>query len=409
MPPVPDEPGFGVYVHWPFCAQKCPYCDFNSHVRFGGIDEARFRAAFLRELEHTAERTGPRTVSSIFFGGGTPSLMAPETVAAILDRIGGLWSIAPSTEITLEANPGSVEAGRFRGYRAAGVNRVSLGVQSLRDDVLKSLGRIHTAAEAKAAMEIARNTFQRFSFDLIYSRPGQTHEEWRRELKEALVLAGGHLSLYQLTIEPETPFAALHAAGKLIVPDEDAALALYEVTQELTEAAGLPAYEISNHAVPGEESRHNLIYWRYGEYAGCGPGAHGRLTLGGVRHATSTERNPERWAARVESEGHGLIEVTPLTRAEEGDEMLLMGLRLAEGVDIERLARVCGSRLSPAAIAALVRQGLLETKPGADGSPRLRATRDGRFILNEIVLRLAMSFTGRTEPASVLDIPSAAE
>jgi putative oxygen-independent coproporphyrinogen III oxidase len=409
MPPMPDEPGFGVYVHWPFCAQKCPYCDFNSHVRFGGIDEARFRAAFLRELEHTAERTGSRTVSSIFFGGGTPSLMAPETVAAILDRIGELWSVDPSAEITLEANPGSVEAARFRGYRAAGVNRVSLGVQSLRDDVLKSLGRIHTAAEARAALDIARNTFQRFSFDLIYSRPGQTLEAWRRELNEALILAGGHLSLYQLTIEPETPFAALHAAGKLVVPDDDAALALYEATQELTEAAGLPAYEISNHAAPGQESRHNLLYWRYGEYAGCGPGAHGRLTLGGERHATSTEPNPERWAARVECEGHGLIELTPLSRAEEGDEMLLMGLRLAEGVDIERLARVGGSRPSPAAIAALVRQGLLETIPGVHGSPRLRATRDGRFILNEIVLRLAMSFSGRTDPASFLDIPTAAE
>lgn len=409
MPPVPDDQGFGVYVHWPFCAQKCPYCDFNSHVRFAGIDEARFRAAFLRELEHTAARTGPRTVSSIFFGGGTPSLMMPGTVAGILDRIGELWSVDASAEITLEANPGSVEAGRFRGYRAAGVNRVSLGVQSLRDDTLKSLGRIHTSADATAAIEIARNTFERFSFDLIYSRPGHTLAEWRQELTEALSLAGGHLSLYQLTIEPETPFAALHAAGKLIVPDEDAALALYEATQELTEAAGLPAYEISNHAAPGEESRHNLVYWRYGEYAGCGPGAHGRVSLGGVRHATSTERNPERWAAQVESEGHGSIEATPLSRAEEGDEMLLMGLRLAEGVDLDRLAGICGSSPSPAAIATLARQGLLETFSGKHGEPRLRATRNGRFILNEIVLRLAMSFTGRAEPASFLDIPRAAE
>jgi len=409
MPPVPDQPGFGVYVHWPFCAQKCPYCDFNSHVRFGGIDEPRFRAAFLRELEHTAARTGPRTVSSIFFGGGTPSLMAPETVGAILDRIAELWRVDPSAEITLEANPGSVEAGRFRGYRAAGVNRVSLGVQSLRDDILKSLGRIHTSADAKAAIGIARNTFERFSFDLIYSRPAQTLADWRQELKEALVLAGGHLSLYQLTIEPETPFAALHAAGKLVVPDEDAALALYEVTQELCEAAGLPAYEISNHAAAGEESRHNLVYWRYGQYAGCGPGAHGRLTLGGVRHATSTERNPERWAARVESEGHGSIEATPLSRSEEADEMLLMGLRLGEGVDLDRLTRISGSSPSPAAIAALVRQGLLETIPGANGKPRLRATRSGRFILNEIVLRLAVSFSSRVEPASLLDIPPAAE
>jgi oxygen-independent coproporphyrinogen-3 oxidase len=387
---VPDGPGFGVYVHWPFCAQKCPYCDFNSHVRFGGIDEARFRAAFLRELEHTAQKTGPRAVSSIFFGGGTPSLMSAETVGAILDRIGAMWSVDPAAEITLEANPGSVEAGRFRGYRAAGVNRVSLGVQSLRDDILKSLGRIHSVAEAKAAIEIARSTFDRFSFDLIYARPGQTLDEWRRELREALALAGGHLSLYQLTIEPDTPFAALHAAGKLIVPGDDAALDLYETTQELTASAGLPAYEISNHAVRGEESRHNLLYWRYGEYAGCGPGAHGRLKLDGTRHATSTERNPERWLERVEESGNGIIEATPLAPAEEADEMLLMGLRLGEGVDLDCLQAIGGARPSPGALAALTQQRLIES---VHGTQRIRATGNGRFILNEIVLRLAMSFT----------------
>jgi putative oxygen-independent coproporphyrinogen III oxidase len=385
-----DEAGFGVYVHWPFCAQKCPYCDFNSHVRFGGIDEPRFRAAFLRELDYTRERTGPRTVSSIFFGGGTPSLMQPETVAAILDRIAALWSVDPHAEITLEANPGSVEAGRFRGYRAAGVNRVSLGVQSLRDDILKSLGRIHSVAEAKAAIEIARTTFGRFSFDLIYARPRQTLAEWKDELRDALAIAGQHLSLYQLTIEPETPFAALHAAGKLVIPDEDAALALYEATQELTAVAGLPAYEISNHAAPGEESRHNLLYWRYGEYAGCGPGAHGRLAADGVRRATSTERNPERWASLVEQNGDGIIEETPLTTPEEADELLLMGLRLGEGVDLDRLARRSGVRPSAAVVAALTRQGLIEAIPG---TARIRASGNGRFILNEIVLRLAMSFT----------------
>jgi putative oxygen-independent coproporphyrinogen III oxidase len=401
-----DDPGFGVYVHWPFCAQKCPYCDFNSHVRFGGIDEARFCAAFLRELEHTAQRTGPRRVSSIFFGGGTPSLMQPETVAAILDRIAGLWSVEAGAEITLEANPGSVEAARFRGYRAAGVNRVSLGVQSLRDDILKSLGRIHSVAEAKAAIEIARATFERFSFDLIYARPGQTLAAWKDELRDALALAGQHLSLYQLTIEPETPFAALHAAGKLVIPDEDAALALYEVTQEMTGAAGLPAYEISNHAAPGEESRHNLLYWRYGEYAGCGPGAHGRLASDGVRCATSTERNPERWASLVERDGHGVIEMAPLSRHEEADEMLLMGLRLGEGVDLERLARTGGRRPSQAAIAALKQQGLVETIPGTQ---RLRATGNGRFILNEIVLRLAMSFTSRTDCGPRVKFSPAAE
>lgn len=400
-----DGAGFGVYVHWPFCAQKCPYCDFNSHVRFGGIDEGRFRAAFLRELKHLNERTGPRTVSSIFFGGGTPSLMAPDTVAAILDCIAGLWSVEGHAEITLEANPGSVEAGRFRGYRTAGVNRVSLGVQSLRDDILKSLGRIHSVAEAKAAIEIARSTFERFSFDLIYARPGQTLAAWQQELREALTIAGQHLSLYQLTIEPDTPFAALHAAGKLLVPDEDAALALYDATQELTAAAGLPAYEISNHAAPGEESRHNLIYWRYGEYAGCGPGAHGRLSASGVRYATSTERQPERWAALVEGNGHGIIEEAPLSAAEQADEVLLMGLRLAEGIDLGRLERLCGVRPSGPAITELTQQGLIETIPG---SHRVRATKSGRFILNEIVLRLAMSFTARDTPRPV-SLPPAAE
>jgi putative oxygen-independent coproporphyrinogen III oxidase len=397
-----DEVGFGVYVHWPFCAQKCPYCDFNSHVRFGGIDEARFRAAFLRELDYTRERTGPRMVSSIFFGGGTPSLMQPETVAAILDRIAALWSVEADAEITLEANPGSVEAGRFRSYRAAGVNRVSLGVQSLRDDILKSLGRIHSVAEAKAAIEIARSTFERYSFDLIYARPGQTLAAWKDELRDALAIAGQHLSLYQLTIEPETPFAALHAAGKLVIPDEDAALALYEATQEITTAAGLPAYEISNHAAPGEESRHNLLYWRYGEYAGCGPGAHGRLAADGVRRATSTERNPERWASLVEQNGAGIIEETPLTVAEEADELLLMGLRLGEGVDLDRLARLSGVRPSPAAVAKLTKQGLIEAVPG---TRRIRATGNGRFILNEIVLRLAMSFTSDNDVDHTAKLP----
>jgi oxygen-independent coproporphyrinogen-3 oxidase len=398
-----SDAGFGVYVHWPFCAQKCPYCDFNSHVRFGGIDEARFRAAFLRELEHTADRLGTRRVDSIFFGGGTPSLMQPETVGAILDKIAALWSVDSGAEITLEANPGSVEAGRFRGYRAAGVNRVSLGVQSLRDDILKSLGRIHSVEEAKAAIEIARSTFDRFSFDLIYARPKQTVAAWREELREALAIAGQHLSLYQLTIEPDTPFAALHAAGKLVVPDEDLSLALYDATQEMTAAAGLPPYEISNHAAPGEESRHNLLYWRYGEYAGIGPGAHGRLLTGGARHATSTERNPEAWAGRVEAHGHGIVEETPLTSPEEADEMLLMGLRLGEGIDLGRLERVSGVRPSARAVAELTQQGLIETLPA---SGRIRATGSGRFILNEIVLRLATSFT---QSRPTLRLPPAAE
>jgi oxygen-independent coproporphyrinogen-3 oxidase len=409
MPSPTDDPGFGVYVHWPFCAQKCPYCDFNSHVRFGGVDEERFLAAFLRELDHTAGLFGPQKVASIFFGGGTPSLMEAHTVGAIIDRIAHLWTVDPNAEITLEANPGSVEAQGFSGYREAGVNRVSLGVQSLRDDVLRSLGRIHTVAEAKAAIEFARATFERFSFDLIYARPGQNAAAWAPELREALKLASDHLSLYQLTIEPETPFATLHAAGKLHVPDGDVALALYDVTQELTDAAGLPAYEISNHAAPGEESRHNLVYWRTGEYAGIGPGAHGRLKLSGARHATSTERNPERWLELVERDGHGHVDSIPLTAAEATDETLLMGLRLTEGVDLDRLARQGEVRPSAAAITELTELGLVEIVPGPVGSWRLGATRKGRFVLNEIVLRLSMSFKPDKGTHSPMDFRSAAD
>ena len=376
---------FGIYVHWPFCASKCPYCDFNSHVRAGGIDEARFLAAFRRELAHWAARRAGATVTSVFFGGGTPSLMGAGTVGAILDTVASHWRVDPAAEITLEANPSSVEAARFRGYRAAGVNRVSLGVQSFDDAELKALGRLHTAAEAKAGIDVARETFERFSFDLIYARPRQSPGAWRRELGQALALAGRHLSLYQLTIEPETPFAQLHAAGRLMVPDPDAALALYEITQEMTERAGLPAYEISNHAAPGEESRHNLLYWRYGEYVGIGAGAHGRLVLDGQRHAIVTERQPERWAERVEKMGHGALETTPLSDAEQADEALLMGLRLAEGLDLNRLAAVGGLVPAASAIDELIGLGLLEWC----APRRLRAARDGRFVLNEIVLRLA--------------------
>ena len=372
-------------MHWPFCASKCPYCDFNSHVRAGGIDEARFLAAFLRELEHWAALAPGRRVGSVFFGGGTPSLMSPDTVGAIVDAIARHWPLAAGAEITLEANPSSVEAARFRGYRAAGVNRVSLGVQSLDDGVLRSLGRLHTAEEALAAIEIARGAFDRFSFDLIYARPGQTLEAWRAELSGALALTGAHLSLYQLTIEPDTPFAALHARGKLKVPDGETAGAFYDLTQELTERADLPAYEISNHAAPGEECRHNLLYWRYGEYAGLGPGAHGRVVVDGRRRATATERNPERWAALVESRGHGLAEVVPLTPAEEADEALLMGLRLTEGIDLDRLAALTGLAPGEAAIADLARSGLVERRAGN----RIGATAAGRIVLDRLVLRLS--------------------
>ena len=398
------QPQFGVYVHWPFCAQKCPYCDFNSHVRHGGWDEDRFLAAYKRELDHIADlqRTSGSplpVVSSVFFGGGTPSLMKPSTTAALLDHVASLWSIMPGAEVTLEANPNSVEAERFSGYKSAGVNRVSIGVQSLRDDELKKLGRLHSVAEAKTAIDVARRTFERFTFDLIYARPAQTAKAWREELQEALTMAGDHLSLYQLTIEPDTPFAKLHAAGKLIVPDGDAALELYEITQDMTAAAGLPAYEISNHARPGQESQHNLLYWRYGAYAGVGPGAHGRLVQEGVRTSTATERNPEAWAALVETQGHGFTEQDVLSRTEAADEMLLMGLRLHEGLDLTRLANLGGVQPSAAALEDLTQLGLLEFVPEARNSARrVRATGQGRFILNELVLRLSASFAPVPEP-----------
>ncbi|MGE3066761.1 MAG: radical SAM family heme chaperone HemW [Hyphomicrobiaceae bacterium] len=382
------EPGFGVYVHWPFCASKCPYCDFNSHVRAGGFDEAGYLAACLAELSHAAQLVPGRTVGSVFFGGGTPSLMQPATVAAILDAIAGHWTIEPDAEITLEANPSSVEAGRFRGYRAAGVNRASLGVQSLDDAQLAALGRLHTVTEAKAAIRIAQQTFARTSFDIIYARPRQTLDAWRRELGEALSLAGRHLSLYQLTIEAGTPYADLHARGRLVVPDATLAGDFYDLTQDLTEAAGLPAYEISNHAAPGEESRHNLLYWRYGEYAGIGPGAHGRLVFGGRRHAVATERHPERWMARVRELGHGVTEQTPLTAAEQCDEALLMGLRIAEGLDLRRLRDIGDVTPDRKRIDRLAELGMIEVR--ADGN-RLVATRQGRLVLNEIAAQLAAS------------------
>ena len=381
------DPGFAVYVHWPFCAQKCPYCDFNSHVRHAGWDEARFLAAFQRELQHMAGLAPGRVVHSIFFGGGTPSLMQAGTVAAILDEIGALWSVEADAEVTLEANPSSVEAGRFRDYRAAGVNRVSLGVQALNDPDLRRLGRLHSASEARAAIEIARQTFQRFSFDLIYARPQQTEAAWAAELRDALDLADHHLSLYQLTIEDGTPFAALHRAGKLAIPDPDLADRLYEITQEQTEARGLPAYEISNHAAPGEQSRHNLVYWRYGEYAGVGPGAHGRLVRDGRRHALVTERGPETWAEAVETCGHGIVEDDDLAPDAQADELLLMGLRLTEGVDLRRLEALGGTRPSREKIAHLVALGMLD-EPGCD---HIRVTRAGRFVLNEVVRQLSLA------------------
>jgi len=376
---------FGVYIHWPFCLSKCPYCDFNSHVRQAGIDEPRYVRAFTAEIAATAARVPGRTVSTIFFGGGTPSLMDPKTVAAILDAVGRHWTIAPDAEITLEANPTSVEASRFRGYRAAGVNRVSLGVQSLDDTILKQLGRLHTAREALDAVAVARGIFPRFSFDLIYARPGQTVAAWRTELGQALVEAGEHLSLYQLTIEPDTPFAALHAGGKLVLPDDDLGRDLYDLTLDQCAAAGLPAYEVSNHARPGAECRHNLVYWRYGEYAGIGPGAHGRLVVDGTRRATATEKRPEAWLMRVESLGHGVTVDDALNRDEQADEFLLMGLRLAEGIDPQRYAALAGRPLDLERIAALAGHGFVETT--ADGW--LRVTRSGFPVLDAVVADLA--------------------
>jgi oxygen-independent coproporphyrinogen-3 oxidase len=380
-----DDQKFGVYIHWPFCLSKCPYCDFNSHVRHAGVDEARFAPAFAAEIAATAARVPGRTVSSIFFGGGTPSLMQPSTIAAVLDAIAQHWSIATGAEVTLEANPTSVEATRFRGYRSAGVNRVSLGVQALDDRALAELGRLHSAREALDAVDVARTVFDRYSFDLIYARPGQTPQQWAIELTRALAEAGEHLSLYQLTIEPETPFAALHAAGKLKTPDEDIARALYDTTQDVCTAHGLPAYEISNHARPGGECRHNLIYWRAHEYAGVGPGAHGRLDIDGERHATATEKRPESWLMRVEARGHGLVSDDVLTRPERCDEFLLMGLRLAEGIDLARYAELAGRALDPVRIASLHEHGLIETTPQG----RLRVTLPGFPVLDAVVADLA--------------------
>jgi oxygen-independent coproporphyrinogen-3 oxidase len=379
-----DPEPFGVYVHWPFCKAKCPYCDFNSHVRHGGIDEARFLAAYLAELRHFAALAPERRVSSLFFGGGTPSLMRPNTVAAILDAVALHWALDSNAEITLEANPTSVEAENFAGYRAAGVNRLSLGVQALDDQSLKALGRQHTADEALAALALAKRHFGRVSFDLIYAREGQTERAWREELSRALDHASDHLSLYQLTIEEGTPFAARHAAGTLHVPEGGEARAMYLLTQELCEAAGLPAYEISNHARPGAESRHNLIYWRGHDYAGIGPGAHSRVTVRGAKRAFSTIKSPEAWLAQVETSGHGIESDEALDAAEVADEYLLMGLRLSEGIDLARHAAIGGPPLDERRIEALAHQGLIER-----GGERLAATPKGRLVLNRLILELA--------------------
>jgi len=374
-----------LYVHWPFCKSKCPYCDFNSHVR-AAIDEERWRAALLRDLDHYAGLASGRLVS-IFFGGGTPSLMAPATAGAVLERAASHWSFADDIEITLEANPTSVEAGRLTEFRAAGIGRVSLGVQALDDASLKFLGRGHDVGEAKAAVATAAKIFARYSFDLIYARPGQTVAGWRRELDEALAMAGDHLSVYQLTIEQGTAFATAHARGDFMLPDEEVSGALYETTQERLEAAGLAAYEISNHARPGAACRHNLVYWRYGDYVGVGPGAHGRLTIDGTKFATRQRRAPESWIAAAEKRGHGSEEPMRLADSERSEEMLMMGLRLAEGVARERFRQETGgeleSALDPAALADLADGGFIELDAAG-----LRATAAGRQRLNAVLARL---------------------
>ena len=374
--------GFGLYIHWPFCLSKCPYCDFNSHVR-AKIDADAWQAAMLRELQTLSLRldTKPK-LQSIFFGGGTPSLMPGRIVEALLNEAERIFGFAPDIEITLEANPTSVDAGRFRDYRAAGVNRVSLGVQALNDQDLRALGRLHTVDEAMRAVTLAQATFPRASFDLIYARPGQTKDAWAAELDQALAQGCTHHSLYQLTFEEGTPFYAALQRGTMTETDADTAAELYELTQARMNAAGQPAYEISNHAKPGEESRHNLIYWRYGDYLGIGPGAHGRIAAGGKRIATSTIRAPEAWLARVNAEGAGLDRFDEVTTEEQGTEALLMGLRLSEGIDVAPIEQKLHRPL--ARVSALESQGLVTLTAG-----RLRATPRGRLVLNAVLKQLA--------------------
>ena len=372
-----------LYIHWPFCKSKCPYCDFNSHVR-ERVDEPRWRAALLAELDHWARTLKDRELVSIFFGGGTPSLMAPATAAALIERAAQHWGAARNLEITLEANPTSVEASRFAELRAAGVNRVSLGVQALDDASLKFLGRGHNADEAREAVQLAARLFDRFSFDLIYARPGQTLAVWQRELKAALAMAGNHLSVYQLTIEPGTAFATAFARGDFRLPDEETQGALYETTQETLATAGLPAYEISNHARPSEECRHNLVYWRYQDYLGIGPGAHGRMILGQEKRGLKNFRAPETWLAAVERAGLGLEESLLLSPDERRDEMLMMGLRLSEGVARQSFRTETGHdfemSLDGARLATLCDAGFL-----ALDATGLRATAAGRQRLNAVL------------------------
>ena len=380
-PGAPDM--LALYIHWPFCLAKCPYCDFNSHVR-EAVDQERWQRALVHELDRFAAETGKRRLASIFFGGGTPSLMAPATVAALIERAGRLWDTAGDIEITLEANPTSVEAGRFRDFFAAGVNRASLGVQALDDHALAFLGRQHSVAEALQAVATARRSFPRFSFDLIYARPGQTRRAWREELRQALAHAGDHLSAYQLTFEKGTPFYAALGRGEIGPPEQDEAAGFYDDTQDILERAGLPAYEISNHARAGAESRHNLAYWQGGDYVGIGPGAHGRLTLAGKVIATEQVRAPEAWLSAVETRGDGALRREALGAEERLGEIVMMGLRLRGGLARERFVRLTGRTLEQAldgsAVTRLVNGGFLELD-----SAGLRATAAGRLRLDAVL------------------------
>lgn len=374
--------GFGLYIHWPFCEAKCPYCDFNSHVS-RTIDQRAWRDAYLAELERGAVETKGRVLNAVFFGGGTPSLMDPDVVADVISAIYRLWPVANDLEITLEANPGSVEAGRFRGFRDAGVNRVSMGIQALNDADLKRLGRIHNTAEALAAFETARATFDRVSFDLIYGRQDQTLASWDAELKQALSMAIDHVSLYQLTVEQGTAFGDRYNVGKLRgLPDNDLGADMYAATQEIAGTMGMPSYEVSNHARDGAQSRHNLIYWRYGDYLGIGPGAHGRLTLNGHRYATEAFSNPKRW---LDAAPAGLTEKPreSLIKPDQASEFLMMGLRLREGVDLDRFASLAGKPLAAEKIIRMQDIGMISRS-----GRRITVTDQGFMVLNAILAEL---------------------
>ena len=374
--------GFGLYIHWPFCQSKCPYCDFNSHVS-ASIDQKRWQDAYLTEIERVGNSTSGRVLQSIFFGGGTPSLMSPELVSAIIDKIRATWPFANDIEITMEANPSSVEAGRFRAYRDAGVNRVSVGVQALNDQDLKQLGRLHSTAEAKSAIKVAQATFPRTSFDLIYARQKQGLEQWRAELTEALELAGGHLSLYQLTIEDNTAFGDRFQRGLLRgLPSEDLGADLYLLTQEMTTAAGFSSYEVSNYALAGEESVHNCIYWNAGDYAGIGPGAHGRLSINGIRYATEAVSNPTKWLTKVEGNA-GCEHRIPLSSEDQRIEYLMMGLRRDIGIDMDRLRTITDVPVKIKTIRELQDIGVVSYE-----NNRLFATQRGRLVLNSIIEKL---------------------